>query len=192
MGQKITTKFKTLRSLVQYTMILVVMITTNLYLQYDVNKLCLNSFYLLIRKAINYFPYFQQEDPWQPRCQINVTWLENVSRDKKCLAPIQTILQYIVIDIKCSTRWTAHPCLLRPLSSDEDTSDRLNIRFSRTSTMWFGPNDKTFFCRTQNLFCITFNVNDILAYFCLLNDPHVHGVIIGLQVKQPKECQNWN
>jgi hypothetical protein len=37
--------------------------------------------------------------------------------------------------------------------------------FGRTSTVRFGPNDRTFFCRTQNFFCFKFNVNDILSYF---------------------------
>ena len=39
--------------------------------------------------------------------------------------------------------------------------------FGRTSAVRFGPNDRTFFCRTQNLFfCIKFNANGILSYFC--------------------------
>ena len=39
--------------------------------------------------------------------------------------------------------------------------------FGRTSTVRFGPNDRTFFCRTQNFFFrITFIVNGILSYFC--------------------------
>jgi hypothetical protein len=32
------------------------------------------------------------------------------------------------------------------------SSDRPNVRFGRTSTVRFGPNDRTFFCRTQNFF----------------------------------------
>ena len=67
--------------------------------------------------------------------------------------------------------------------------------FGRTSTVRYGPNDRTFFCRTQNFFRITFYANGILLYFFFLNEPHVHGVIIGLQVKRPKECQqsqSWN
>ena len=31
-------------------------------------------------------------------------------------------------------------------------SDRPNVRFGRTSTVRFDPNDRTFFCRTQNFF----------------------------------------
>ena len=38
--------------------------------------------------------------------------------------------------------------------------------FGQTSTVRFGPNDRTFFCRTQNFFHIAFNVNGILSYFC--------------------------
>ena len=33
-----------------------------------------------------------------------------------------------------------------------NTSDRPNVPFGRTSNVRFGPNDRTFFCRTQNLF----------------------------------------
>ena len=44
--------------------------------------------------------------------------------------------------------------------------------FGRTSTLRFGPNDRTLFCRTQNLFCrITFNANGILTYFCFAKWP---------------------
>ena len=53
--------------------------------------------------------------------------------------------------------------------------------FGQTSTVRFGPNDRTFFCRTQNFFLrITFNANGILSYFCFAYDPHVCGIIIGL------------
>ena len=55
--------------------------------------------------------------------------------------------------------------------------------FGRTSTVRFGQNDRTFFCRTQNFFCIKFNANGILSFF-LLNDPHVSSVIIGKIAKR--------
>ena len=35
-------------------------------------------------------------------------------------------------------------------------SDRPNVRFGRTSTVRFGPNDRTFFCRTQNFFSLLY------------------------------------
>ena len=49
--------------------------------------------------------------------------------------------------------------------------------FGRTSTVRFGPNDRTFFCRTQNLFFVLHSM--LMAsfhIFVLLNDPHVRGL----------------
>ena len=64
--------------------------------------------------------------------------------------------------------------------------------FGRTSTVRFSPNDRTFFCRTQNLFCVLHSMPMASFYISvLLNDPHVRVLL----VKQPKECQqsqNWN
>ena len=60
------------------------------------------------------------------------------------------------------------------------SSDWPTVRFRRTSTVRFGPNDRTFFCRTQNFFHIVFNGNGILFIFVLLNDPHVRSIIISL------------
>jgi hypothetical protein len=39
--------------------------------------------------------------------------------------------------------------------------------FGRTSTVWFGPNDRTFFCRTQNFFFTIYCIylNGYLRYF---------------------------
>ena len=77
-------------------------------------------------------------------------------------------------------------------------SDRPNVWFGQTvwpNFYWrFDQNDRTFFCRTQNFFFVLYSMASF-HIFVLLNDPHGHCVIIGLQVKQPKECQknqNWN
>ena len=65
--------------------------------------------------------------------------------------------------------------------------------FGRTSTMRFGPNDRTFFCRTQNFFFrITFNANGILSYFCFAKWPtcmrryHWSSVIAKWMPREPK------
>ena len=67
---------------------------------------------------------------------------------------------------------------------------------SRTSVVRFSPNDRTFFCRTQNFFFVLHPTSTVSFHILiLLDDPHVCCFIIGLQVKQPKECQqsqNWN
>ena len=53
--------------------------------------------------------------------------------------------------------------------------------FGWTSTVRFGPNDRTFFCRTQNFFFVLHSMPMASFYiFVLLNDPHVRGVIISL------------
>ena len=39
-----------------------------------------------------------------------------------------------------------------PMSAFLYTSDHPNVRYGRTSTVWFNPNDRTYFCRTQNFF----------------------------------------
>ena len=88
-------------------------------------------------------------------------------------------------------------------------SDRPNVRFGRTvwpnclaellgrtSTVRFGTNDRTFFLQNTELFFVLHSMPMASFHiFVLLNDPHVRGVIIDLQGKQPKECQqsqNWN
>ena len=43
--------------------------------------------------------------------------------------------------------------------------------FGRTSTVRFGPNDRNFFCRTQNFFSCQFNANGIFSYFCFAKWP---------------------
>ena len=59
----------------------------------------------------------------------------------------------------------------------------LTQMFGRTSTVRFGPNDRTFFCRTQNFFFrntyIQYQWHPFI-FFVLLNDPHIRGVTIGL------------
>ena len=53
--------------------------------------------------------------------------------------------------------------------------------FGRTYTVRFGPNDRTFFCRIQNLPFVLHSMP--MASFhisVLLNDPHVRDVISGL------------
>jgi hypothetical protein len=53
--------------------------------------------------------------------------------------------------------------------------------FGRTSTVQFGPNDRTFFCRRQNFFFLLYSMPMASFHiFVSLNDPHVRGVIIGL------------
>ena len=54
--------------------------------------------------------------------------------------------------------------------------------FGQTSTVRFGPNDRTFFCRTQNFFFFILHSMPMASFhiFALLNEPHVCGVIIGL------------
>ena len=63
--------------------------------------------------------------------------------------------------------------------------------FGRTSIVRFGPNDSTFFCRTPNFFLhyIQCQWPLFIFLFCLMSHMYVCAVIIGLQVKQPKECQ---
>ena len=49
--------------------------------------------------------------------------------------------------------------------------------FGRTSTVRFGPNDRTFFCRTQNLLFLLHSMPMASFHiFVLLNDPHVPGL----------------
>ena len=45
--------------------------------------------------------------------------------------------------------------------------------FGRTFTMRFGPNDRTFFCRTQNIFVLHSMPMASFNIFVLLNDSHV-------------------
>jgi hypothetical protein len=64
-------------------------------------------------------------------------------------------------------------------------SDRPHVRFGRTvrpnPTVWFGTNDITFFCRTQNFFFVLHSMPMASFHiFVLLSDPHVRSVIIGL------------
>ena len=52
-------------------------------------------------------------------------------------------------------------------------SDRPNVRFGRTYTVRFGPNDRPFFCRTGKLFFALHSMP--MASFhilVLLNEPH--------------------
>ena len=71
-------------------------------------------------------------------------------------------LKNFVIDgfISCwkQTLWISHVVT--------DRTFVLAELFGRTSTVRFGPSDRTFFCRTQNFFHIAFNANVILSYFC--------------------------
>ena len=80
------------------------------------------------------------------------------------------------------------------------TSDRLNIRFDRTvwpnfyCAVW--PKWQNFFLQNIELFFVL-HLMPMASFhtFVSINDPHVHGVLIVLLVKQPKECQqsqNWN
>ena len=53
--------------------------------------------------------------------------------------------------------------------------------FYQTSTVRFGTNDRTFFCRTKNSFFVLRSMPMVSSHiFVLLNDPHICGVIIGL------------
>ena len=46
--------------------------------------------------------------------------------------------------------------------------------FGRTSTVQFGPNDRNFFCRTQNFFFVLHSMPMAFFHiFALLNDPYV-------------------
>ena len=50
--------------------------------------------------------------------------------------------------------------------------------FGRTSTVRFGPNDRTFFCRTQNFFFVLHSMSMASFHtFVLLNDIHSIKVI---------------
>ena len=49
--------------------------------------------------------------------------------------------------------------------------------FSQTFTLRFGPNDRTFFCRTQNFFFVLHSMPMASFHiFVLLNDPNVLGL----------------
>ena len=58
--------------------------------------------------------------------------------------------------------------------------------FGRTSTVRFGPNDCFLFSAEHRTFFFVLHSMASFHIFILLDDPHVCGVIIGLQVKQPK------
>ena len=56
--------------------------------------------------------------------------------------------------------------------------------FGRTSTVRFGPNDRTFFCRTQNFFFVLHSMSMASFHtFVLLNDQHVI-IVIGKIAKR--------
>ena len=56
-------------------------------------------------------------------------------------------------------------------------------KFGRTSTVRFGPNDRTFFCRTQNFFVLHSMPMASFHTFVLLNDQHVI-IVIGKIAKR--------
>ena len=63
--------------------------------------------------------------------------------------------------------------------------------FGRTSTVWFGPNDRTFFCRIQNFFLYYI----IIAFFKMatldiLSLAYVNKVIISVYTNGQKKQKN--
>ena len=52
------------------------------------------------------------------------------------------------------------------------SSDPLNVWFGRTSTVLFGPNDRTFFCNTELFFASNFMPMASFHILVLLYDPH--------------------
>ena len=54
----------------------------------------------------------------------------------------------------------------------------------QTSTVWFGPNDRTFFCRTQNFFFVLHSMSMASFHtFVLLKDQHFI-IVIGKIAKR--------
>ena len=62
--------------------------------------------------------------------------------------------------------------------------------FGRTFTLWFGPNDRTFFCRTQNFFSyyIQCQWQPFIFLFCLMT--HMF-VALSLPTKPKLEKKYW-
>merc|ERR1712051_648729 len=61
--------------------------------------------------------------------------------------------------------------------------------FSRTSTVWFGPNDRTFFCRTQNFFSyqILCRWHPFILLFCFMTHMHCHWHLGKVAKRMPTE-----
>ena len=62
-----------------------------------------------------------------------------------------------------------------------DQTFRLAKLFGRTSTVRFGPNDRTFFCRTQNFF-FSYNIqcrwHSFILLFCLMSHMYMYVIIV--------------
>ena len=60
------------------------------------------------------------------------------------------------------------------------SSDRPNVQFGRTSSVRFGPSDRTFFCRTQNFFSLLYIAVFKIATLDILSLAYVNNVIISV------------
>ena len=65
----------------------------------------------------------------------------------------------------------------------EDSHIKWRELKGRPRDRMFGPNDRTFLCRTQNFFVLHSMPMASFHIFVLLNDPHICSVIIGPLVK---------